>query len=208
MCRHISRCTTLTMTMRGPQDPLTYFSGDGHHCWPHAFWKLWGLGGVDWMKGPLSHPPCGKWFPEGHPIFPGWCHLLNHPRFMGLKMNPFPWSPLPGSKWDCPSVHGVEKKEQNEGTVVNHLWMRHYSLQPCMQPVTKVLYNQCQHYASPLVSCVTETSAGIVDNDGDEEEESNSNDNCARITLYLAQISIAPSSFTVPHCSCNKMDFL
>ena len=67
------------------------------------------------------------------------------------------------------------KEGQNEGTVVNHLWMSHYHL--------GLICSQCLKYfttSANTMHCHSQlckwTSAGIDDND-DQEEKSNSYDN-------------------------------
>ena len=111
--------------------------------------------------------------PKGHLVFPdsasnwiAWDH--------GTEGNPFPKAlhrqvGLSFCLW-------CGKEGQNEGTVVNHLWISHYHLSlicSWYQSTLQQVLMLCTHHSQ----LCKPAPAGIDNNNDDKEEESDTNDN-------------------------------
>ena len=132
---------------QGVSGPLPHLSGDSHLCWPNGLWSPQCSGGVDWAKGPPGVSPHSERFPKKPPVFlVGASYQIAQDH--GTKGNPFPSSPVPVSGTVILSMVQKGRAEWKHGSQpsVDELLL----LGPHLQPVPKVLYDQHQHYASPL----------------------------------------------------------
>ena len=167
----ISRCRTPTSTARGPITSPAL----SRRCPPSlASWALKSMRSRrceldERTSGPLT---VQQKVPLKTFVFYRWCILLNHLRSWDWGI----YSP----KALCRQA-GLTfclwcgKEGQNEGTVVNHLWMSHYHL--------GLVYSQCLKYfttSTDTMCChsyLCKLASAGVDDDDDQEEESNSDDN-------------------------------
>ena len=133
----------------------------------HEVQQVW----TGWKDLWVAH--CMLKVPKGHPfLLSGASHWITQDH--GFKGNPFPKA----LRWQSGlSCAWCRKEGQNEGMVVNNLWMSHYHLGlicgQCLEYFTTSTDTMCHH----LQLCQPALASINNDND-DQEEESEIDNNC------------------------------